>query len=170
MDGQSSVIIDASTLINFLAVNRLDLLVNNCRYRFVITEHVRGEVTDAYPHQLALLDEAIASGAIEESPVTDIQELALFATLEASGQLGLGECASIAAAHERALPLAIDDLVASKKARALNPGMVIFNTQQIMVQLIQDGVRDVASADAIKDEWERDHRFLLKIASFADLI
>lgn len=170
MDDRKLAIIDSSTLINFLAVDRADLLERNRRYRFLITEHVRSEVSDAYPEQLARLVELLDRNAIKESPVTALNELEVFARLAASNRLGQGECASIAAASERSLVLVIDDKRATREASTLNPHLVIVNTQALMVELIQDGIIDVPAADTIKATWETHHRFRLPISSFADVV
>lgn len=170
MDARQPVIIDTSTLINFLAVDRLDLLADNPRYRFVVTEHARDEVTGHYPDQLERLRAAIDSGQLEERPVVAIDELQLFARLAVTKQLGPGECASIAAAVMRRHALAIDDKLAAKKARAESRELVILNTSQIMVESIQEGRIDVATADAIKATWATHFRFVLKIKSFAELL
>lgn len=170
MHDRETAIIDASTLINFLAVDRGDLLERNARYCFLITEHVRSEITDAYPDQLARLDALVARGVIEESAVTAINELQVFARLAATKRLGPGECASIAAASERGFVLIIDDRRATREARSLNPNLRILDTQSVMLQLIRDGAIDVTGADQIKAAWERHHRFRLSFSSFGDLL
>ena len=170
MQGHEPVIIDSSTLINFLVVDRGDLLERNPRYRFIVTEHVRGEITDAYPEQLARLEVLIGRGAVEECPVTATNELHVFARLAATNRLGPGECASIAAASERGVVLVIDDRRAMREARSLNPNLRIVDTQSIILELIHDGIIDVAVADQIKHAWETQHRFRLPFSSFADLL
>jgi predicted nucleic acid-binding protein len=170
MDGRQPVIIDTSTLINFLVVDRVSLLTENPRYRFIVTEHARAEVTGHYPEQLVLLDAAIDSKGLTESPVVAIEELELFADLAVSKQLGQGECASIAAAACRDCALAIDDKLAAKKARAIARSLSIIDTQAIVLALIQDNMLDVSTADGLKDRWATEFRFVLKIKSFADLV
>jgi predicted nucleic acid-binding protein len=170
MDGLSPVIIDTSTLINFLAVDRLDLLTENPRFRFIVTEHARAEVTDHYPDQLIRLQTALDAGTIQECPVVAIDELRLFSQLAATRQLGPGECATIAAAGRPDHALAIDDKLAQKKARNHFPDLVILTTSQIMVELIRDKRITVADADAIKESWAAHCRFVLKIGSFQELL
>jgi len=46
----------------------------------------------------------------------------------------------------------------------------IIGTADIMVALIRAGSLDLVDADAIKDDWEQNHRFRIKVASFADLL
>ena len=41
------VVLDSSVLINFLAISRVDLLGKFRRYRFLVTAHVRSEITNA---------------------------------------------------------------------------------------------------------------------------
>lgn len=170
MQSRVPAILDSSTLINFLAVDRGVLLVRNARYRLLITEHVRSEITDAYPEQLARLEALIKGGAIEESAVTALNELEVFARLAATLRLGPGECASIAAASKRGFVLIIDDRRATREARTLKPELRILDTQSLMVELIRDGIIDVPDADQIKHAWETQHRFRLPFASFADIV
>lgn len=51
-DAPTDLITDTSTLINFLRIGRVDLLAGLTSYRFVVTDHVRAEVTSYYPAQL----------------------------------------------------------------------------------------------------------------------
>jgi len=44
--GPLIVISDTSVLLNFLRIGRLDLLTSHRDYRFAVTEHVIGEITD----------------------------------------------------------------------------------------------------------------------------
>ena len=164
------VIIDTSTLINFLAVDRVDLLARSRQYTFLVTEHAAAEVSEAYPEQLARFHRHIAQADIQESPVTALDELQIFAQLAATNRLGPGECASIAAAFARGFALAIDDKRALKEALARRPSLRILNTQTLMVEFIHDGLLDVTEADRIKRAWEDNHRFRLGFQSFMDLL
>ena len=170
MDGREPVVIDTSTLINFLAVGRVDLLARHPKYRFVVTEHARAEVTDHFPEQLERMNAGFAAGALEETPVTALNELQTFAALAADGRLGDGECASIAAASKRGVRLAMDDKTAVKRALAFDPTLRISNTQDLVVSLIREGLLDVRAADAMKAEWAVSYRFVLKLKSFGDLV
>jgi len=96
--------------------------------------------------------------------------LAIFANLK-SLKLGDGECASIAAALHRGLPLAIDDIRAAKKASARDTNLTILDTITLMLEAIRAGLLSVAEADAIKLDWEENHRFAKKtFSSFAELV
>ncbi|CAN5908283.1 hypothetical protein BH23PLA1_BH23PLA1_37530 [soil metagenome] len=164
------VFIDTSTLINFLRVDRVDLLAGLAAYRFLVTDHVRGEVTTHYPAQLANLDFALLAGHLGEVTLTDPAEHAVFAEMK-KHRLGDGECAAIAAATVGKTALAIDDVRARKKAAAHDPTMRFLDTVGLMVEAIQAGLLTVAEADAIKADWEKNHRFAKKhFTSFAALI
>lgn len=77
-------------------------------------------------------------------------------------RLGDGECAAIAAATVGKTALAIDDVRARKKAAAHDPTMRFLDTVGLMVEAIQAGLLTVAEADAIKADWEKNHRFAEK--------
>lgn len=97
-DGQRvPVLLDTSVLINFLAVDRIDLLASHPDFRFIVTEHVRAEVTTHYADQLVRLRAALDAGSVEETRVESVEELTLFAQLTKNPRLGLGECAAMAA-------------------------------------------------------------------------
>ena len=161
-------VLDTSVLINFLRVNRLDLLARHPCYKFYITDHVRAEITDHYPDQREKLDQAIASGNLQELRVTDHEEIQAFGQLSASKRLGAGECSAISVAAIRRFVLAIDDKRAQKEAKAFSPELVLIDTEHLLLSLIREGVIDVADADGIKLELERKDRFKMNFGSFAD--
>ena len=70
--------------------------------------------------------------------------------------------------------MAIDDSRAIRRALEeagfAGTPLTILRTQDIVVQIIRDGALTIESADAIRDDWANNHRFKLKIASFADLL
>src|SRR4051812_3856951 len=116
------IIIETSTLINFLRISRVDLLAGLTSYRFVVTDHVRADVRAHYPAQLSNLEFALLAGHLIEIPLTAPAEHAVFAEMK-KHRLGDGECSAIAAASVRGLPLAIDDIRAKKKAAAHKPAI-----------------------------------------------
>ncbi len=85
-------------------------------------------------------------------------------------RLGAGECAAIAYAACRGHFLAIDDKAARRAAAPVIPHARLLDTQAVMVSLIAAGVLSIDEADAIRDEWERQHRFALRIRSFRDAL
>jgi len=163
------IVADTTILVNFLKINRLDLLKQHS-YEFKITDHVVEEITDSYKNQRDLLIQSLNEGIFTQESLTSIKEIKLFAHLESRRVLGLGECSAIAYAIYNNYALAIDDKVAIKNAKSiadeLNANLKIFTTQDIMVSLIKKGVLDTTEADNIKSIWEVKHRFKLKIDSF----
>lgn len=171
MDAKGSIVVvtDTSVLVNFLRIDRMDLIASHAS-RFVITDHVATEITDYYPEQQERLDKALAAGVIGKLSVSGETELGLFGALSATGRLGPGESAAIAYAIANDHALAIDDRTAANQALRLKPDLVVLGTQDIMVQLIRAGGIALAEADRIKNTWATEHRFRLTITSFRDLL
>ena len=163
------VIADTSVLINFLVLDRAGLLAGVPTHRFVVTDHVRAEITAHYHEQLQRLEQAFSAQILEEITVSDLAEVQLFAELTAKG-LGIGECSPIAVAVHRQLTLAIDDKQAIKKVASLGLNVSILTTESLMVLLIQQGALSVDEADAMRLEWENNHRFRLTFSSFRERI
>ena len=94
------LILDASVLINFLKMDRVDL-IRDYPAKVIITEHVRAEVTIAYHDQLARLEDALSAGIVEELVINDlaeIEQIVRFRTEKSQNRLGMGECSAIIAA------------------------------------------------------------------------
>jgi hypothetical protein len=168
--GREDVILETSVLINFLVINRLDLLAAHPHYRFIVTEHVRAEITEDFPDQMSQLNTVVGGGAVAEIKVTELSELEAFAQLTASGRIGVGECSAIAVAARRGIALAIDDKRAIREALAFFPGLRILNTEALVVSLIRSGLLSVPEADSIKHQWDTQHRFRLPFTSFKERI
>jgi predicted nucleic acid-binding protein len=163
------VITDSSVLINFLAVDRMDLLAN-LKMLFVITDHVYQEITDSYIEKFERFKKSIQMGIIQQISVDQPDELELFAKLNASNRLGEGECSAIAVSLHRGYLLAIDDKIAIREALTINPSLKILKTQDIIVECILAGLLDVTTADLIKEEWACKHNYKLKFSSFSELV
>ena len=169
-EGQDVVVVtDTSVLINFLRIDRMDLIARHS-HRFVITGHVIEEITDHYPEQQARLNAALADRTLEEKEVSGDAALDIFRTLSETRQLGSGESAAIACAIANGYAIAIDDRAAASQAYQLKADVVVLGSQEIMVHLIRSGVIEVAEADRIKDTWATQHRFRLAIASFSEVL
>lgn len=169
--GNSSLIViaDTSILINFLRINRLDLLANHSHH-YVITEHVKEEITEHYAVQRQMLQKAIDKQIITERIVNTLAELKLFAMLMDTRRIGSGECSAIACAICGSYKLAIDDKRAVKEARKISTRIEILGTQELMVSMISEQLLNVNEADRIKELWENEYRFKLKISSFEELL
>ena len=161
------IVTDASVRINFLRIDRTDLLAGHS-HTFLATDHVAAEITDRYPGQQRRFAAALAASAISETRVTTPEEIRLFGSMFAAGRLGAGECSALAV-HRRYI-LAIDDRLATTQARRADATLRILATQDLVVSMIRQGLLDIAEADRIKQEWATRHRFRLKLASFRDLV
>jgi predicted nucleic acid-binding protein len=169
----SIVIADTSVLINFLRIDRMDLIGAH-PFPFIVTDHVAEEVSESYADQRGRLDAALAAGHLTQQSIDTASEVEIFLRLGQRGRLGSGERSAIAVALHRGWTLAIDDSRAIKRAiqeaDLSDKPLPILRTRDVMVQLIEAGIIDIARADAIKDDWRANHRFALAIRSFADLL
>ena len=166
------IVIEASTLINFLRVNRVDLLAGLTAFRFILTENVQAEILPAdYSFEHANLVAGIYAGYLHVVSLTDPAEVAVYVAMQALRVLGDGECSSIAAAHVRGLPLAMDDGTARRKTVAHYPTVKLLDTVDLMVEALRLGLLTVAEADAIKMDWHDNHQFKKpSLKSFGDLL
>jgi len=160
------VFVDASTLINFLRIDRLELLTK-CWTKLSIVEEVLLEITD--PDQLAILQKALDAEDISIYRVTGLSDIELGTTLYDKHGLGRGESFSFVAAKREKASLAIDDVRAIKQALRHVPGVPILKTPDLLVQAIRLSRLTVSEADAIKDEWAVKYRFRLTFESFSEL-
>ena len=164
------VITDTSVLINFLAVDQASLLLDHPHLRFLLTDHVRVEVTEYYPEQFSRLEAILSDGSLQQLTVNTPKELEIFAVLSLERRLGAGECAAIAAAVYRGCRIAIDDKAAIRQVAHLYPEVRVETTQSIVVGLIRTGRLTVAAADELKDRWQNHYRFRLPFRSFRELL
>ena len=89
LDRPAIIVTDASVLINFLRIDRIDLIAGHS-HDFLATDHVANEVSDRYPDQQRRFASALDSGALTLVPVAAADELRLFASLSATGRFGAG--------------------------------------------------------------------------------
>lgn len=155
---------DTSVLINFLKLDRMDLIARHSS-KFLVTNHVSDEVTRHYISQRVRLMDAFESGILQEHPVADEQDVALFGKL--CTDLGAGESSAIAFALHRDYALAMDDGKAIKIAKKISKDMKIFRTQDLFQSMIQESLIDILEADSLKQELETVHRFKMPFQSFS---
>ena len=161
------IVLDASILLNFVRVGRIDLL-GELGSRVVLLDQVHAEVIR--PEQSQVVTEAIAAGIMDLESVTDITEVTLFADLRAGGQLGAGECAVLAVALNRNLVAGLQDKRARAEGKRCSSALRLCGTEDLMVTLLRSGAVTLAAADQLLVEWATQHRFRLKIASFSELL
>lgn len=169
----SIVVADTSVIINFLRVDRMDLIGRHPA-SFIATNHVAEEIADAYPEQQDRYAFALRTGYLGEERVDDPREVELFLRLGATGRLGAGERSAIAVALTRNCDLAIDDTRAInralREAGCSGRPLKIVRTQDIVVTLIRAGDITIEIADVIKETWASQHRFRLRFNSFRDIV
>jgi hypothetical protein len=81
------VVADTSVLINFLRIDRMDL-VGRYPGRLPATDHVRSELADDYPEQKVRYEAAVAAGHLETCTVMEPAEVDLFLRLGPGARLG----------------------------------------------------------------------------------
>ena len=79
------IITDASVLINFLHIDRTDLLAGHS-HAFLAADHVAAEITGSYPDQQQRFAAALAAGTISEARVTSTEEIQPCRSMFAIGQ------------------------------------------------------------------------------------
>ena len=87
MEEGQPAIMDASVLINFLRIDRMDLIARHS-HDFIVTDHVAAEISDRYPEQRKRFAEAIDATAVSQTSVVSPEEMSLFESLSASRRLG----------------------------------------------------------------------------------
>lgn len=168
------IVADTNVLINFLKINRVDLIGKHS-HEFIITDHVVAEIVgEKFEDQKKLLINSIEAGIFTVESLVAFEALEIYANLESRGMLGTGECSAISYAIYNNCKLAIDDRVAIKHAKdmanSLKINLTILTTQDIVLSLIKEGFLSIQEADEIKDIWESLYRFKLKIKSFGDFV
>ena len=167
------VVTDTSVLVNFLRIDRMDLIGAHPA-SFIVTDHVALEIADTYPDQQARYVAALVAGQIDQQRIDDAAELEMFLRLAKRGRLGAGERSAIAVALNRGCAIAIDDSRAIhraiEEAGVAGNALTILRTQDIMVELIRATFISIEAADAILVDWAVNHHFKLKISSFRDLL
>lgn len=163
------LVTDTSVLVNFLRIDRMDLL-HALSHDFLVTEHAAAEVTELYADQLSRFEAALASGCFQICRVESDEALDLFGQLTGTSRLGVGESATIAHALSIGAGIAIDDRRAINEARRVSHDLTIVGTVDLAVEMIRQGLLTRDEADAIKDDWAKNHRFRVKFGSFAELL
>ncbi|MFQ5792358.1 MAG: hypothetical protein ACE5JI_17965 [Acidobacteriota bacterium] len=160
------VVADTSVLINFLHLERLDLLERLPGYSFYVSEHVVAEVTR--PDQATPLQGSLEASRLHRAVMTDATEIAVYDELRRT--LGDGESATLAIAECRGWMVACDEKRRFRREAEARLGADrILNTVSLIVIAIVDGLVTVDEADGFKQRLA-ERRFYIRAASFADLI
>lgn len=164
MDQPPLLIADSSTLLNFLVVERMDLMLE-----LGYSLHVVDAVIHEIKSEKTLLDQLIAEGTITRVVLEGSQITETVASFTLCG-LGAGEALSYAAALELGCAIAIDDRRAVKRAAPTAGHLKVVTTSDIVVAALKEGRIELAGAEALKAAWERNHKFRLRFVSFAALL
>jgi len=158
--------VDSSVLINFLALDRLDLLAASSRLQLVVPAEVIGEVHRKA--QVRRLKHGIDRGLVRRVVLQGTEEIAVYQSLLEIIEPGEAACLSLA--HHRGWLIACDEKRAFRReAKRLLSEDRLLTTASALLLAIRDGKLTVEEADRLKTKLE-EHRFRMKIASFRDLL
>jgi predicted nucleic acid-binding protein len=164
--GTTVVLTDANVLINLIHIGQLRLFRQLQGFRFVVPDHVVAEINQR--NQEDALCQAINEGMLEQTSITDLDEMSAYAELHRT--LGQGEAACLAIAVHRGYAIASDEKRAFRRTAIKRIGKErLFDTVDLLVLLIRAGLVSVAQADQWKTELEK-LRFKMKFESFKDLL
>ena len=179
------IVVDTCVLINFLRINRMDLIG---RYpgTFIATGDVADEIIDndereneRDPYVNALDDGHLVQVALSKRELEireDILRGEFMPWVHLRRRLlGRGERSALAVAINRNYSLLASDdrdviLYILELAAILEHQLSCLCTQDIMLELIERQVLSVEEADLILVDWRENHKFNLKIESFRELL
>lgn len=160
------VVADSSFLINFLTVDRMDILTRLPQFRFHVVNHVRAEIR--YESQCARLQAATEGGRVTEIEITDPAEILLYDELRQF--LGDGESASLAVAVSRRWVIAADEKGRFRRELFGRLGEdYLLDTLGALLTAIRANVISVAEAEALRAQL-REHRFEMDPTPFGELL
>lgn len=156
------IVVDASPLISFLKINRVDLL-NIYQSKLVCTDFVYDEVTQ----QPDGIQRLVLSGALEKIVVDDPKHLLEIEALYSKG-LGRGEASSMILSKRLGCKFLVDDKGAKKRAR--KKGIAILSTAETIVSNIRKGSLTLHEADSFIQVWKSMGEFPVTVKSFRELL
>lgn len=162
MQKNSIMICDTSVLINFLRINRIDL-ITALNYKILITEEVTQEILKRFEQQYQVLQKSLEEGCLTEVIVNKPQELEIFSQLVV--KLGRGESSAIAYALHNDCILLIDDKKAIKEAQSFNKALRIMNTQSLISFMVNKGILSAEQENELIANWASHHRFKISQGS-----
>lgn len=154
------IVADTSVLINFLCINRMDLIGRHPD-QVVVTDDVTLEIV--VRQQRARFRAAVSERHLRVHRLAGDMELDLFLRLSENGSLGPGERSAIAAALTQDWRLAMDDKRATRCAHQfadrLGRSISVVGTLGLVAELVKLGLLDAQTANAMRVEWANHHRF-----------
>ena len=165
-DGRLLVVADSSFLINFLVVDRMDILGRLPEFRFHVVNHVRAEIR--FESQRARLQAATDDGGMTEIEIADPAETLLYDKFRKF--LGDGESASLAVAVSRRWVIAADEKGRFRRELFSRLGEdYLLDTLGALLIAIRSDVITVAHAEALRTQLQG-HRFQMDPAPFDELL
>ena len=165
-NGRLLAVADSSFLINFLVLDRTDLLGRLTKFHFHIVNHVRAEIR--YDDQCARLQAAVESGIVTEMEITEPSEILLYDELRQF--LGDGESASLAVAVSRRWVIAADEKGRFRRELFGRLGEnYLLDTAGALVTAIKAGVITLGQAEALRAQL-RENRFEMDPRPFDELL
>jgi len=146
-DADREVATDTSLLLNFLRIDRTDILGGLPGFRFHVLNHVVNEVTQE--PEASRLQTALAQGHVVEFELTHLDAIADYDTLRLN--LGDGEAATIAAAAHLRWIVGMDEKGRAKREAADRVGdQNLLNTPGILVHAVRVGLLTLGEAEQIR--------------------
>jgi predicted nucleic acid-binding protein len=165
-NGRLLVVADSSFLINFLVVDRMDILRRLPKFRFHVVNHVRAEIR--YESQRARLQAATEGGGVTEIEVTEPAEILLYD--EFRKFLGDGESASLAVAVSRRWVIAADEKGRFRRGLFIRLGEdYLLDTLGALLTAIEADVITVAHAETLRTQLQ-EHRVQMDSTPFDQLL
>lgn len=160
------VVVDTSVLINFLVLDRLDLLGALGGLAFLLPGEVVAEVQRA--EQRVALQFGVKAGWLATTELQEPEELRRFTEYRTT--LDSGESACLAIAQTRRWLIACDEKGAfRRKATAALGIQRILTTPGLLLRALKQGLISVEEADLGKALLER-RKFRMAFGSFRDLL
>ncbi len=160
------VVADSSFLINFLLLDRMEILGKLTQFRFHLLNHVHAEIR--YEDQAIRLQAAVECGIVTEIEITEPDEILLYDELRQF--LGDGESAALAVAVGRRWVIAADEKgrFRSELFRRLGEAYLL-DTAGALVTAIKAGVITIEQAEAMRAQL-RENRFEMDSRPFDELL
>lgn len=147
VDADRAVATDTSLLLNFLRIDRTDILGALPGFRFHVLNHVVNEVTKE-PHA-SRLEEALREAHVIEFELTDLDAIADYNALRVS--LGDGEAATIAAGAHLQWIIGIDEKGRAKLEAIARVGeQNVLNTPGILVHAVRAELLTLEEAEQVR--------------------
>lgn len=164
--GRLLVVADSSFLINFLVLDRMDVLGGLQEFRFHVVNHVSAEIR--YEAQRARLRAALEGGLVAEIEITEPGEILLYD--EFRRFLGDGESAALAVAVTRRWVIAGDEKGRFRREVFDRLGEdYLLNTLGTLLTAIRASLITVDEAEALRAEL-RENRFEMDPRPFDELL